>query len=65
MCLLRRDLSRCDAGRWSVGGNPAATLENTLDDGGHRFGRRGILVDLFADHPSGFGIPIVRARALL
>src|SRR5438552_1038077 len=35
MRLLRRDLSRCDAGRWSAGGNSTATVENSLDDGGH------------------------------
>src|SRR6266576_650279 len=60
MSLLRRDLSRCDAGRWSPRGNSTATVENNLDDGGHRFGSRRIFVNLFADLPSGSGIPVVR-----
>src|SRR5439155_14364750 len=63
MRLLRRDLSRCDAGRWSAGGNSTATVENSLDDGGHWFCGRRIFVDLFAALPAGSERPIVRARA--
>src|SRR6266699_2651073 len=65
MCLLQRDLSRGNAGCWSPGGNSTATVENTLDDGGHRFGGRRIFVDLFADLPSGSGIRAVLALAVL
>ncbi len=65
MRLFRRHLSRGNAGCCSAGGNSPATMENTLGDGGDWFGSRLIFVDLFADHPSGFGIPAARALAVL
>ena len=65
MRLFRRHLSLGNASCGSLGGNSTATVENTLGDGGHWFGSRRILVHLFADHPSGFGIPAARALALL
>src|SRR6266542_2567191 len=63
MRLLRRDLSRGNAGRWSPGGNSTATMENTLDDGGHRSGGRRIFVFLFSNHPPSSRIPPVLAVA--
>ena len=38
-------------------------MENTVDDGRHRFVGRRILVDLFADHRRGSAIPAVLALA--
>src|SRR5438552_8797118 len=65
MCLLRRDLSLGNAGRWSPGSNSAATVENTLDGGGHRSGGRRIFGCLFSDCPPCPRISAVLALAVL
>src|SRR6476646_6037445 len=65
MRLFRRHFSRGNAGCWSPGWNSTATVENSLGDGRDRFGGRRIFVHLFADHPSGFGIPAARTLAVL
>ncbi len=65
MRLFRRHLSRGNASCCSAGGNSPTTVENTLGDGGDRFGSHRIFVHLFADYPSGFGIPVARALAVL